>query len=66
MMKAAISFVLVITLVTVASSTIVRQNLGPYNVTFNLTNTSLELNASDSKWDDPLSDVNGGAKSAQS
>lgn len=40
----------------VASATIVEQKLGQYDVTFDLTNTSLELNSSASKWNDSQED----------
>ena len=39
-----------------ASATIVEQKLGQYDVTFDLTNTSMELNSSASKWNDSQDD----------
>jgi len=43
---------IILALTTTSSAEVVEQMLGPYDVPFDLTNTSLELNSSASKWND--------------
>ena len=44
------TFIASIILILTSSATVVEQQLGPYDVTFDLTNSSTELNSSASKW----------------
>jgi hypothetical protein len=43
--------VVALTVITVASASNVKQEVGPYTVSFDLTNTSVEINSSASKWE---------------
>jgi len=42
----------VLLLVSLSSATVVEQKIGPFDISFDLTNTSMQLNSSASYWDE--------------